>query len=340
MEKIKKIIDTPEYDFLRTDEHLKDKLMFLVFGGSHAYGTSTPESDIDIRGCAFNSRADLIGMSSFEQVVEVNTDTTIYSFNKLIRLLCDCNPNIVEMLGSKPEHYLMFSPAAQELIDNKRLFLSKKAVASFGGYANAQLRRLQNALARDSYPQEEKERHIMGSLKSAMASFEDRYVKLPEGSMILKIDKSDKDDYYSEIFVDVNLKHYPLRDFKAVLSDMQNIVKDYDKVGRRNNKKDDIHLNKHAMHLVRLYLMCLDILEKEEINTYRANDLDLLIGIRGGKYQKEDGTFYMEFFDLITDYENRLNYAADNTSLPENPDYALIEDFVMSVNERVVRSEF
>ena len=52
------------------------------------------------------------------------------------------------------------------------------------------------------------------------------------------------------------------------------------------------------MHLVRLYLMCLDILEKEEITTYRANDLDLLMSIRGGKYQKEDGTFYMEFFVL------------------------------------------
>ena len=340
MKNIQEIIKTAEYDFLRMDEHLKDKLMFLVFGGSHAYGTSTPESDVDIRGCAFNSRADLIGMSSFEQVVEVNTDTTIYSFNKLIRLLCECNPNIVEMLGSKPEHYMMFSPIAQEFLDNKRLFLSRKAAASFGGYANQQLRRLQNALARDSYPQAEKERHILGSLKSAMGSFGDRYEKLPEGSVILKIDKSAKDEYDSEIFVDVSLKHYPLRDFRAVLSDMQNIVKDYDKVGRRNNKKDDIHLNKHAMHLVRLYLMCLDILEKEEINTYREDDIEFLMSIRNGRYQKEDGTFYMEFFDLITDYDNRLNYAAENTSLPEKPDYKKVEAFVMSVNERTVRGGY
>ena len=32
-------------------------------------------------------------------------------------------------------------------------------------------------------------------------------------------------------------------------------------MGKRKNKKDDEHLNKHAMHLVRLCLMALDILE-------------------------------------------------------------------------------
>jgi hypothetical protein len=86
--------------------------------------------------------------------------------------------------------------------------------------------------------------------------------------------------------------------------------------------------------------MCLDILEKEEIITYRKNDLDLLMSIRKGEYQKEDGTFKMEFFDIITDYENRLKYAADNTGLPEKPNYKFIEEFVMSVNKKAVNGEY
>jgi len=61
MKNIQEIIKTAEYDFLRMDGHLKDKLMFLVFGGSHAYGTSMAESDVDIRGCAFNSSAEMKG---------------------------------------------------------------------------------------------------------------------------------------------------------------------------------------------------------------------------------------------------------------------------------------
>ena len=49
MQKIENIITTDAYEFLRTNKHLRNKLMFLAFGGSHAYGTSTPESDIDLR---------------------------------------------------------------------------------------------------------------------------------------------------------------------------------------------------------------------------------------------------------------------------------------------------
>ena len=47
------------------------------------------DSDIDIRGCTLNSKADLLGMGSFEQVVDAGTDTTVYAFNKLLGLLMD-----------------------------------------------------------------------------------------------------------------------------------------------------------------------------------------------------------------------------------------------------------
>lgn len=336
----KKVIENSEYDFINNNEHLGDKIIFLLMGGSHAYGTNIPTSDIDIRGCALNSKSDLLGLSNFEQFVNEATDTTIYSFNKLIGLVSNCNPNTIEMLGCKPEHYLKITPIGQEMIDNRKMFLSRKAMHSFGGYANQQLRRLQNALARDTYPQDEKERHIMGSVKSAMMDFKNRYTEFEEGSIKLLIDKSDKEDLETEIFMDVNLKHYPLRDYKSIWSEMHNIVKDYGKLNKRNNKKDDLHLNKHAMHLVRLYLMCLDIFEKEEIITYRKNDLELLMSIRNGKFQKEDGTFYQEFFDMVDDYEKRMEYAKENTSLPANPNYKRIEEFVISVNERMIRGEY
>jgi hypothetical protein len=52
------------------------------------------------------------------------------------------------MLGCKPEHYIRFR-IGKEMIANRKLFLSQRAVASFGGYANQQLRRLENAIARE-----------------------------------------------------------------------------------------------------------------------------------------------------------------------------------------------
>ena len=94
------------------------------------------------------------------------------------------------------------------------------------------------------------------------------------------------------------------------------------------------HLNKHAMHLIRLYLICLDILEKGDIITYREADHDLLMDIRNGKYQQEDGTYRQEFFDMVSKFEKKLAYAKENTSLPEHPDMKKVEEFVMDVNRR------
>jgi len=90
------------------------------------------------------------------------------------------------------------------------------------------------------------------------------------------------------------------------------------------------------MHLVRLFLMGIDLLEKEEIITYREKEQDLLLKIRHGYYQLEDGSYSQDFFDLIDELESKFKYASENTSLPDNPDMNRIEDFVMSVNERVV----
>ena len=333
------ILEQSQYSFLRTDEHLGKHMILLGLAGSYSYGTNIEGSDIDIRGITLNRKSDLIGLTEFEQYVDENTDTVIYAFNKIIRLLLSCNPNTIELLGMKPEHYLYLSDIGQELLDNRKLFLSKRVIQSFGGYADAQLRRLQNALARDTFPQQEKEQHIYNSVKNAMHGFNDRFCDFQNGSMEIFIDKAVSPELETEIFVNANLSHYPLRDYENMWNVMACVVRDYEKPGKRNRKKDDIHLNKHAMHLVRLFLMALDILEKGEINTYRSEEHELLMDIRFGKFQKEDGTFLNSFYDMLDDLEKRLHYAAENTDLPEEPDIKQIQELVMTVNERVVRDE-
>lgn len=336
IDQITNLVNGEQYEFLRTDPHLKDHIMFLTLGGSHAYGTNIETSDVDIRGCASNSRSDLLGLSNFEQLVHTQTDTTVYGFNKLVSLLLNCNPNTIEMLGCKPEHYIYLTPLGQEMIDNRRLFLSQRACNSFGGYATQQLRRLENAVARDHLPQGRKEEHIKNSMQRALTSFEDRYTEMRNGSIVLHIDKSQKEDLDEEIFADIHLDHYPARDFNGIMNDLKNVLDSYSKLNHRNNKKDDAHLNKHAMHLIRLYLMCLDILEKEEIRTYREDDRAFLLSIRNGAFQNEDSTFRPEFFELVSDFEKRLQYAKENTSLPRHPNMKLIEEFVMYINERAI----
>lgn len=335
---LKKVIDSPEYGFLRENEHLKGRLMFITLGGSHAYGTNNEHSDIDIRGCVFNRKEEILGLSSFDTYADANTDTTIYAFNKLVRLLINCNPNTIEMLGGKPETYVYVNPWGQQLIDNREMFLSKRAAHSFGGYANQQLSRLQNAIAKDRMAQVEQEKHIKEACEAAMENFEGRYSTMPEGSVRLYLDQSQKEGLDQEIFMDTNLRHYPLRDYQGLWADMARLARNYQFLDKRN-KKDDEHIGKHMMHLVRLFHMAFDILEKHEINTYREADHETLMAIRNGAYINSVGMVEPEFFEMLNGLRERLKYDEENTDLPEQPDLKQIEEFTESVNAEACHIE-
>ncbi len=339
IEEIKKSVESDKYSFLKENKHLGDNIIILGVGGSHSYGTNVETSDLDIRGCALNTKEEILTNVNFEQFVNEDTDTTIYSFNKLISLLSNCNPNTIEILGLKPEHYLYVSMIGRQLIDNKDLFLSQRAIYSFGGYATAQLRRLDNKAIR-TVEQDKREKHILNSILNAKYTFPDKYFEHNTDAINLYIDKSQQEEYDTEIFMDINLKHYPLRDYKSMWSEMNNIVKDYSKIGKRNKHAiEHEKIGKHMMHLVRLYYMCFDILEKHEINTYRNKEHDLLISIRNGEFLDSSNQPTNEFYEMVNELEKRLDYDKVNTDLPPKPNYKKINEFVMNVNERIVKGE-
>lgn len=237
LEQIKATLKTSEYDFLRENKKLGNNIMVLTLGGSHAYGLDKEDSDLDIRGIALNSKEEILLGNDFEQIVNVETDTTLYSFNKMIQLLTSNNPNTIEILGCK-------------------------------------------------------------------------------------------------------LEHYPLRDWAGMWNEMKTIVTSYNKIGKRNeNAMSHNKLGKHMAHLLRLYMMCIDILEKEEIITYRSAERDLLMRIRNGEYLDANRQPVSDFYDLLNEYEKRFEYAKQNTSLPDVPDYKRINEFKMYVNEKIVKGE-
>jgi predicted nucleotidyltransferase len=340
IEQIKEKLKSAEYDFLRTNENLGSNIILLTLGGSHAYGMDKEDSDVDVRGISLNSKSDILLGADFEQVVDVDTDTTVYSFNKMIQLLTSNNPNTIEQLGCLPQHYFYLSEIGKKLLDNRKIFLSQICVHTFGGYASSQLRRMSNKAAR-LVSQAENESYILKSIDNARYEFKNRYYPFEDDNDLkLYIDKSAQEGYDSEIFMDVRLNHYPLRDWAGMWNEMKTIVSSYNKFGRRNEKAvAHDKLGKHMAHLIRLYMMCIDILEKEEIVTYREKERDLLMSIRNGEYLDENRQPIPEFYDLLNEYEKRFEYAKNNTSLPEKPDYKRINDFRMSVNERIVKGD-
>ena len=311
-------------------------LFFSDSGGSHAYGTNNENSDVDIRGVATRTTRSILTGSDFEQVVDVDTDTTVYSLDKIVKLLCSCNPNTIEMLGLKPEHYIYLSDVGKKLIENRHLFLSKRAIHSFGGYANAQLRRLENKSAR-LVSQSQQEAHILKSIEHASVEFKTMFLEVPEDAIKLYIDKSPRDDYDTEIFCDILLHHYPLRDYKGMMNTMGEIIKSYAKIGKRNEKAiAHDKLGKHMMHLVRLYLMCFDILEQGEIVTYREKEHDFLMSIRNGEFLDENRQPIEEFYKIVNEYEKKLDYLKEHTTLPDEVNMSKVMDLVAEINGMVV----
>ena len=85
--------------------------------------------------------------------------------------------------------------------------------------------------------------------------------------------------------------------------------------------------------------MCFDILERGKIITYREQDHDFLMEIRNGKYLDDNKQPIPEFFEMVTDFEKRLEYAKTHTELPDKPNYKAIRDFTISVNERIIKGD-
>lgn len=339
IKKIRKRMQSDDYRFFHENNNLGKNIILIGLGGSYAYGMNKDSSDLDIRGISLNKKEEVLLGIDFEQVVDEKTDTTIYSFNKMIELLTKMNPNTCEILGLQDWQYFYLHPIGKELLENRKMFLSKICIHTFGGYASSQLRRMENKAAR-LVGQAQNEAYILKSINNAKYDFKNRYYPHDESDVKLYIDTAVQEGYDSEIFMDVCLKHYPLRDWTGMWNEMKAIVSSYNKIGKRNEKAiSHDKLGKHMAHLIRLYMMCIDILEKKEIITYRTDEHDLLMSIRNGEFLDENRQPTTEFYDLLNEYEKRFDYAKNNTSLPDVPDHKRINEFKMYVNERIVKGE-
>lgn len=326
IEQIKEKVKSNAYDFLRGNKNLGDNIILLTLGGSHAYGMDKEGSDLDVRGIALNRKEEILLGTDFEQVVDVDTDTTIYSFNKMIQLLTSNNPNTLEILGCLPEQYLYLSDIGTKIIDNRKMFLSKICIHTFGGYASSQLRRMENKAVR-LVGQTQNEEYILKSIQNAQYDFKNRHYPLNDSSVSLYIDKAVQKGYESEIFMDANFDHYPLRDWAGMWNEMKAIVSSYNKIGKRNEKAmSHDKLGKHMAHLIRLYMMCIDILEKEEIITYRTDEHDLLMSIRNGEYLDSNRQPITAFYDL------RMNMKSDLSMQNKIPHFQMYRIIRKSMN--------
>lgn len=131
--------------------------LLVVLGGSHAYGTNTPDSDVDYRGVMAATPDMLVGVGSWDHQYECrDPDTLLYTLPKLVRLALAANPNILDVLFAPADVVLQSTPLGDELRAMAPRFLSKRVARTYLHYASGQMKRLrvQNAGSRHGVHQE------------------------------------------------------------------------------------------------------------------------------------------------------------------------------------------
>lgn len=132
--------------FKTSAEMMRDNMLVKHYAGSHAYGTNIATSDVDFRGI-FVADPQCI-RTPWYTVNEVNDateeDTVIYELNQFMKLVLDCNPNVIETLWVDNKSITHTTPAYQLLREAAPKLLSTRAAYSFSGYAMSQLKRVRN----------------------------------------------------------------------------------------------------------------------------------------------------------------------------------------------------
>lgn len=320
---LKELLKNKDYQFLNNVPNLA----YLAVAGSRSYGTNTPDSDTDMRGFFMDDLNDMLGI--FEGKVQYEdkiTDTVVYSFRKFVKLVADCNPNVIELLGTRPSEYVYTTPVFENVVANKNLFLSKRVFYSFAGYATSQLRRLENGLSFREGKVENVEKHLVESLNMEVMQKEDMFYTVAELGNFMEFSLGDEDDEHDqlrEVLISCKYDEIPLQDFLNAVHDVENTVKNYGRLNKRNNKKDAAHLYKHAMHLLRLYYMGMDLLLYGEVNTYREKEHDLLMSVRNGEVS------FDRIFVLQRGLEKDMQQAYERSLLPERVDKNAVNAFVV-----------
>lgn len=325
----KNILNMPEYSFLKENQNLDKNICILGLGGSRAYGTNLPESDIDIRGVAVRRKEDILLGNDFENFVDVNTDTTIYSFDKIIDLLTKCNPNTIELLGLDTDDYIYKNEIGELLLKNKDIFLSNRCINTFSEYALQQLYRMQQK-TNAALTEEELNRHISGVLNNMSKKMKDKY----------NLDENNLSFYLVDGKIKCNIiaTQCSIEDLSGMLSEFNNTLRDYRKTSKRNEHAlNHGKIAKHSMHLLRLYMMGIDLVSEGKIQTKRIKEHDLLMDIRNGVYLDENGIPNKQFFEIVDEYKNKFENACKNSVLPDEPDIDKINTFRMEVNEKIVK---
>jgi predicted nucleotidyltransferase len=339
----------------------------LVRHGSMAYGTNVASSDEDIKGVCIPPKQYFFGtMHRFEQaeLKAPDPDAVIYDIRKFFSLAAQNNPSIIEVLFVDNQDHLYVTDIGQKIIDNRDKFLSKRIRFSFAGYAHSQLNRIK--LHRGyllNPPKGYPTRLEMGlpehtlipqdQLSAAEADIQkelDRFdfdfleevsepVKIgirnimAEMLAILKITTEEqwlsaaRKIGLSDNFIEIMQKERAYKNLKSQWDKYQEWKKNRNPARAAMEEKFGYD-GKHALHLIRLLRVCVEVLSTGKVIVKRP-DREELLAIRNGHWS----------YDQLIEEAEKLDKQAEglyktSTILPKTPNFELLDRLCIELVER------
>lgn len=290
------------------NEQDKD-LIFKAYRGSHARGMSTPESDVDFIGCWVAPLEHYFGFGQSDsyQNNTIADDVVFYEFRKLVKLLADSNPNVLEILWTPQNKFQIYTPIFEKLRNNRNLFLSKKIYTTFTGYATGQLKRLTSLTPQD-----------LENLERLETVLETFGVNMQE----LNLKQSERTLVVTSWVRDITLGE--------ILDEYVKMKHKFFPGGRLGQRRKDIIKkvgfdSKNASTLIMLLTQCVEALRDGEIKVDRSHDREMLWDIRNGKWTLAEVLEKQE--ELFRTAEELVKVSA----LPEENDRQAIEKLMVDV---------
>lgn len=343
---------------------LPERTIFLSKHGSHAYGTATPTSDIDLRGVAIAPSYYYHGfLSNFEQAEQKgDPDVVVYDIRKFFRLAIDNNPNALEILFTDSSDLVTWSWLGRKLRDNRDLFLSQKCKHTFSGYAISQLKRINTHYrwlksppkappTRAEYRLPERTLIPKDQLQAAQSAIDKKLAQwnltgmdaidpatriLLQQTMaeLLAEAKVTSDNLwmgaarsvgYDENFIELLDRERQYQGRQKEWEQYQGWLANRN-VDRAAMEAKSGYDTKHGMHLVRLMRMCAELLETGKLNVKRHDAAELL-EIRNGAWSYEKLVEYAEGED------KRLSALLKTTTLPHGPNREELDELCCNLVE-------
>lgn len=292
-------------------------------------------------------------------------DLTLFGLKKFAKLAADANPNALEILFVEPSEIIKKDKFGQKLIDNRDLFLTKKIFHTFGGYARSQLARLNGHRrwilnppnpppSREEFGLPSKPKIDSDTAKAIQATITK---KLDQWNLkdLTDQDHSDRIEIIAamtEFLVEMKigtddkwLAAGRIIGFDDNILEILNKERQYDNIVSeykqyknwevsRNKKRYETEVKcgcdtKHASHLIRLYLQCIDALKGNGL-ILKRNPLErqLLLDIKQGKHGKKTYEFVCT---LQADLEGQNMAALKTSTLPNQIESDKLDEIVRDI---------